>query len=267
MKLKKIALISSLLWCFFTQASLYAQPKSNVLLIGVDGLSAKIVRENRDSFPAINRMMQQGASTLKMRTVLPSWSAANWVSILTGASPELHGYTTATGTMPDLLPRAESQWGMFPGIFGLIRNKYPDSETACIYSWEGIGSLYEKDAVTYNKYVGENNDSIVVSETITYLKNTTNPLFSFVYFASLDVTGHEYGWESQEYLRRAKTIDSYVGEIVNHVDYRKTIVILISDHGGTAKTHGGKSMDEMEVPYILTDGCTDEGGVKYCVTA
>ena len=50
-------------------------------------------------------------------------------------------------------------------------------------------------------------------------------------------------------------MDGYVAEIVQAVKdagiYDDTIFILTSDHGGINKGHGGKTLMEMESPFII----------------
>jgi hypothetical protein len=201
--------------CPHSQVSAQVRDVEHVILIGVDGFSAEVLREHPERFPSIGKMIKEGASSLEMRSVLPSHSAANWKSILAGASPELHGFTTCCDSQPDLLPRTLNQYGMFPGIFGLIRGKYPDAETGCIYSWKGIKYLFENQAVNLNVCVDSTNiftridsmtnsianiyDIDVMATAGSYLRDK-KPLFTFIYFTQPDVTGHLYGWQSAEYL-------------------------------------------------------------------
>lgn len=50
-------------------------------------------------------------------------------------------------------------------------------------------------------------------------------------------------------------MDGYIGEIVNAVKEAgmldETIFIVTADHGGINKGHGGKTMQEMETPFIV----------------
>ena len=68
----------------------------------------------------IEKLMREGSYTLERRSVLPSSSAVNWASMLMGAGPELHGYTTWGSEVPDLPSRVIGKDGLFPGICGAI---------------------------------------------------------------------------------------------------------------------------------------------------
>ena len=50
-------------------------------------------------------------------------------------------------------------------------------------------------------------------------------------------------------------LDGYIGQIIQAVKdagiYDETIFIVTADHGGVNKGHGGKTMLEMETPFII----------------
>lgn len=239
--------------CLCTGLSAQIKGVQHVILIGADGFGSFIMNDHKGSFPNLEKLMQEGSSSLQMRSVLPSSSAVNWASILMGAGPELHGFTEWGSQKPELPSRVIGSRGMFPGIFGLIRDHYPQAETGVFYSWAGIGYLFEKDAVTVEQNLSGKGTE-VVPQSIEFL-NEKKPMFSFIYFAQPDGKGHNNGWGSPVYVDDCKMIDRYVGDIMqaikkNGMD-KNTIVIFISDHGGIDKGHGGKTMQEMEVPYIV----------------
>ena len=112
-----------------------AQKAKYVVLIGSDGFSSDVVRAHPGAFPNIEALMKNGSYTLERRSVLPSSSAVNWASMLMGAGPELHGYTTWGSQVPDLPSRVIGKYGLFPGICGAIRDARPDAVMACGYNW------------------------------------------------------------------------------------------------------------------------------------
>lgn len=244
-----------LLFVFLFAIDSFTQVKgvNHVVLIGTDGFGAFILNKHKGSFPNLEKMMKEGSHTLEMRSVLPSSSAVNWASMLMGAGPELHGYTQWGSKTPELPSRVIGKYGIFPGIFGQMRQKYPQAETGVIYSWQGIGYLYEKDAVSYNLFE-KDDDTKVVQAAVQYLKEK-KPVLSFIYFSQPDGVGHSIGWDSPEYFEECKKIDTYVGEIMSTLREtgmdKNTIVIFSADHGGIEKGHGGKTMQEMQIPYIV----------------
>lgn len=229
------------------------RPVRSVVLVASDGLSADVVRRNPGAFPHIEALMARGASTLEARSVLPSSSAVNWATLLMGAGPEMHGYTEWGSRTPEVEPIATSEYGIFPGIFGEVRRQRPEAVTGVFYSWDGIGYLYEREAVDEN-FSADEDDDAVCREACRFIAER-QPTLAFVYFAEPDHTGHTYGWESTEYTAMCRKIDSLVGRVVACVDERmnpsQTVIIFTADHGGIGTGHGGKSMSEMQVPYVL----------------
>ncbi len=51
-------------------------------------------------------------------------------------------------------------------------------------------------------------------------------------------------------------IDSYATEIIEELKaqgmYENTTILYVSDHGGISRTHCGKSMREMQVPFAIS---------------
>ncbi|WP_300904893.1 alkaline phosphatase [uncultured Alistipes sp.] len=228
-------------------------PVRSVILIAGDGLSADVVRRNPGALPHIEALCARGASTLEARSVLPSSSAVNWATLLMGAGPEMHGFTEWGSRTPEVEPIAVSSYGIFPGIFGEVRRQRPEAVTGVFYSWEGIGYLYEREAVDEN-FSADADDEAVCREACRFIAGR-RPDLAFVYFAEPDHTGHAYGWESPEYLAMCRKIDSLVGRVVACVDERmdpaETVIVFTADHGGIGTGHGGKTMSEMQVPYVL----------------
>lgn len=226
---------------------------SHVVLIGSDGFSAAVLRNNPGVYKNIEKIMAMGCSTLEARSVLPSSSAVNWASMLMGAGPELHGFTEWGSKTPELPSRELNKWGLFPTIFSIIKEAKPNAIMAAGYSWDGIGYLYEQKAVDHN-FFSNDNDSLLSKKMCQYITEQ-KPLFTFISFAQPDGTGHTIGWESPEYIDMCKQIDSYVGEILASIKEAgiesNTVVIFTADHGGTKTGHGGKQMVEMQIPFAI----------------
>ena len=62
--------------------------------------------------------MREGSYTLNVGVYCLPSSAVNWASMLMGAGPELHGYTTWGSEVPDLPSRVIGKYGLFPGFAG-----------------------------------------------------------------------------------------------------------------------------------------------------
>lgn len=229
----------------------------HVVLVGFDGLSAHAVKSDKAKMPVFKKLMEQGASTLENRSVLPSSSAVNWASMFMGAGPELHGYTEWGSARPDLPSRVLTDNGMFPDIYYLLRKARPEAELGFIYEWGGMRNLVDTLSVSYLKplALSAKNTEQAVADVTTYIKDK-KPVFCSVIFGEPDGVGHGIGWETPEYFAMLEHLDRALGKIVQAVDdagmMDETVFILAADHGGIRKGHGGKTMEEMQTAIVFS---------------
>lgn len=237
-----IALVSS------SQA--FSQKIKHVILIGSDGFGAYAF--DKAKIPNLRAMMKEGSWSLQARTVLPSSSAANWASMVMGAGPELHGYTTWGSKKPDMPPRVVDDYGMFPSVYSLLRKAKPDSEIGVIYEWDGIGYLFPKAAV--NKDQNADGDIAVTNAATAYIKEK-KPNFLFVHLHDVDSVGHKIGHGTPEYYGAIERTDAHIGTILKSIEdagiAESTVVLFTADHGGIDKGHGLITMNEMQIPWII----------------
>lgn len=229
----------------------------HVVLVGFDGLSAHAVKSDKAKMPVFKKLMEQGASTLENRSVLPSSSAVNWASMFMGAGPELHGYTEWGSAKPDLPSRILTDNGMFPDIYYLLRKARPEAELGFIYEWGGMRNLVDTLSVSYLKplALSAENTEQAVADVTTYIKEK-KPVFCSVIFGEPDGVGHGIGWETPEYFAMLSHLDQALGKIVQAVDdagmMDETVFILAADHGGIHTGHGGKTMEEMQTAIVFS---------------
>lgn len=226
----------------------------HVVLIGIDGWGSYSIP--KAEIPNIRCLMDSGSYTLKKRTVLPSSSAVNWASMYMGAGSELHGYCEWGSQVPDLPSRVVNKDGIFPTIFSELRAACPEAEIGNICEWGGIRYLVDTLALNYDKHVIEatKDSTATVRFIVNYIKEKKPTLLNIQYDA-LDHVGHAAGHDTPAYYNKLEEIDGYVGEIVQAIKdagiWDESIVIVSSDHGGIGKGHGGRTMQEMETPFII----------------
>lgn len=231
-----------------------AQPKNvkHVVLIGIDGLGAYAIPKGK--MPTLKRMMDMGSWTLKSRTVLPSSSAVNWASMLMGSGPTAHGYTEWGSKVPEIPSVTTTKYGLFPSIFSLVRDQKPTAKTAVVYSWGGIGPLIEKDAINYVVPGPDGDNDNFCADTTAAIIIKEKPLLTFVHFSEPDNVGHNIGHNTPAYYAELEKLDMRIGKILAAVKTagieKETVIILSSDHGGVGKGHGGKSLEEVEIPWV-----------------
>jgi predicted AlkP superfamily pyrophosphatase or phosphodiesterase len=224
----------------------------HVVVIGCDGFGS--LAFSGDHTPTLSGLMREGAYTLKARGVMPTSSSPNWASMIMGAGPEQHGITSNDWETNKfkIAPTATGPGGIFPTIFGVLREQKPDARIACIYDWDGFGRLLERSALNVLENV---KGSPATAKRAIEVLQREKPNFLFIHFDDVDHAGHEKGWKSPEYYRAVREVDGLIGGIVAALKeaglYEKTIVVMTADHGGSGTSHGGESMEELEIPLIL----------------
>jgi len=240
------------LWSCTHDKSDGSQKISHVVVIGFDGLSPDGLQNAYT--PTFDRLMEEGASTLHARAVLPTSSSSNWASMIMGAGPEQHGITSNAWerdhfTLPTV---AQSDVFLFPTIFHLIRKQWDTAEIGAIYHWGGFGRLFEKGAVDYDLHPLNEDETAVMASAYIRKKN---PTFTFIHFDHVDHAGHQYGHGTPEYYQSVQKADSLLSRVISAIEEtpmnQKTLVLISSDHGGVGTRHGGASLEEIEIPFLM----------------
>jgi predicted AlkP superfamily pyrophosphatase or phosphodiesterase len=209
--------------------------------------------------PATRALMEQGCYTLKKRTVLPSVSAPNWASMFMGATTELTGWTN-NGERAPLEPAYVNENGVFPTIFSLIREQMPKAKTACIFEWGGIRPLVDEKAIDHCVQLKPEDIAAASAEHIKKEK----PDFMAIIYDDPDHVGHSAGHATAEYYAKMEELDACLGEILGAIKeagiYDDSIFIITSDHGGINTSHGGRSLMEMDTPFVIAGKNVKKGG-------
>ncbi len=224
----------------------------HVVVIGIDGMSPNGIQ--KANTPTLDSMIQNGATTMHARSVLPSSSSPNWASMIMGADTEQHGVTSNGWEKFDhqLPPVVVTENGTFPTIFTLFKDQQPEAHVGAIYDWDGFGRLFEKSDVDFD--IDGDHEDKTTEEAVNYIKEHT-PKFTFVHLDHVDHAGHAQGHGTPDYFQSVEKADSLIAEIVNATKdagiFEKTMFIVSADHGGLGFGHGGESLAEMEIPFIL----------------
>jgi hypothetical protein len=225
---------------------------AHVVVLGFDGMGTDGVQ--RAATPVMQDLMKRGAYTLHARGVFPTVSSPNWASMIMGAGPEQHG-VTSNDWQPDkfqIAPVCTGSGGIFPTIFGLLRQQRPTAVIGVFHDWDGFGRLLEAKAPDLLKD-GDGPDN-TMDLAIAFVKEK-KPALTFVQCDHVDHAGHEYGWGTPEYYASVAKADALVGKMLAALDEvgiaRETIVLVAADHGGVGKKHGGMTVAELEIPWII----------------
>ena len=254
--MKKISFMAMIMaMALLSGCSKHPQWKAeHVFIIGLDGWGAYSVE--KADMPNVKGLMEAGCYTLKKRSVLPSSSAVNWASMFNGAGPELHGYTEWGSRTPELPSRVLNENGIFPTVFSELRKAAPEAEIGVLYEWDGIKYLVDTLSLSHHALAPDytQNPTALCEMACRYISEK-KPVLSAICFDNPDHVGHADGHDTQAYYDTLKELDGYIGRILDAIKeagiYDNSIIIVTSDHGGINTTHGGKTMMEMETPFII----------------
>lgn len=246
-----------LIFCIVAAIFFSGIAAQRVVIIGLDGFGTEGFKAARH--PNIDKMLAEGVLSLTTRPVMPSVTLPNWTSHLTGSGPEEHGVTNNAWTVQQhQLPAIDTdENGYYPSIFKLLKEQVRSVKTACYYNWpELINSINKK---YLDEHIFQYNDRYDSNYNRAYTfieKNKERPQLVFLYSVHTDHAGHTYGWMTPQYISAIESADSAIGVFLDRLKkadlYRDTHFMLITDHGGKDKGHGGISMSEMQVPWGIT---------------
>jgi predicted AlkP superfamily pyrophosphatase or phosphodiesterase len=212
---------------------------SLTLFVMIDGLRPDALAQM--DCPTLSGLRERGASTLAARSVMPSITLPCHTSIFHSVPPTRHGIVTN-----DWQPMARP----LPGLFDLVKGA--GKRGAAIYNWEplrNLGQPLSLDFAWYRdlSYLPEGDD-LTADAAIQYLPEL-KPDFAFLYFGTVDTTGHRHTWMSDEYLRQAERVDQQLGRVLAALPDDIHVVVQ-ADHGGHDRTHGTEMAEDMTIPWI-----------------
>ena len=224
----------------------------HVVVIGIDGMGVQGFLKAQK--PCMDSLMRNGAYSFTMRCVLPTSSKPNWNAMLCGAGPDITGVTSNGWYRDsfDLPPVAMTENHSFPNIFRVIREQKPEAELGSVYDWGDFKSMLDDDimdmSATYSSAIE------VAVRSAEYIKEK-KPDFLFIQLDEVDHYGHSDGHMSPAYIRSIEDADTHVRIIVNAIKEAgiadKTLIMVVSDHGGIFHGHGGNSYEELTTPIIF----------------
>ncbi|MDR2138671.1 MAG: alkaline phosphatase family protein [Tannerella sp.] len=235
----------------------YPQGIDHVVVIGIDALSVQGLRAAKT--PCMDSLIRHGAVSYKVRTVAPSTSTPNWNAMLYGAGPEISGpaiwHWDGSSYMRNLAlaPVVMTEHFRFPNIFRVIRDRRPEAEMGAIYEWWAIGMMFEPELLN----VHETRPSALETarRSAEYIREK-KPHFLFIHLDEVDGHGHRDGHMSAGYLRSVEEADTWVRLIVDAIREagmaERTLIMIVSDHGGIYRGHGDAAWEEVTVPLVFS---------------
>jgi predicted AlkP superfamily pyrophosphatase or phosphodiesterase len=203
-------------------------PVDRVVLVVLDGLRPDAI--DRFALRHLQAATDRGAYTLTGRTVRPSVTAAAMGSLLTGASPQVHGLESDKFGIPrpkapiHPVPRVLAEHGLTTSAF---LRRMP-------WMFRGVarritGLLGVRDA----GFAGETAAEILAAARPTLARQRRGLVL--MHWPDGDNAGHAHGWMSAAYGDAARRMDDAFGALLATLalhDDPSTLVIALADHGG-----------------------------------
>jgi hypothetical protein len=223
------------------------------IIFAVDGLGANVLRAK---MPANFREFQsESAYSFTARGVMPTVTFPNFTSMISGAGPEQHG-VTSNEWRPDkftIAPSCRGEGGHFPTIFGLLHQARPTAKLGMFFDGTSGFPFIAEEGVPDKVGVGLGADA-TLAMALEYI-TSAKPALVFLHVDLMDHAGHTEGWESPAYDEALGHCDKLLGQIMARLRETgmlpATMVLITADHGGVGKRHGGNSMTELEIPWML----------------
>jgi predicted AlkP superfamily pyrophosphatase or phosphodiesterase len=225
----------------------------HVVIVGIDGLAPAGIRDAKA--PTFARLRAHGAWTMHARAVMPTSSSPNWASMIMGAGPEQHGVTSNDWERDKFTfePVVRGPEGIYPTMFGVLRNARRSSVIGVFHDWDGFGRLVERQSCDAVENADGPDDAM--NRAIAFWESR-KPTLLFVHLDHVDHAGHSEGWGSPAYLQAVEKADQLIAKLLasikdSHLE-QETMLLVTADHGGIGKKHGGETMAELEIPWIAS---------------
>lgn len=229
-----------------------SQRAKHVILIGLDAFSSRGLQ--KASTPAMDDMIENGALALYARCVLPTVSTPNWTSMLTGVDPVQHGIYDNSWERDSRHwePVLTGREDVYPSLLSWIRDQRPQATIHFFHEWDGLSRMFEMSVVD-QVFRSENGREVFDQAVESFFKD--KPDFLFLGIDETDAAGHKHGHDTQGYYDAISFYDQKIGDFINRLTseglMEETVILITGDHGGINFGHGGRTLNEFEIPIIL----------------
>ena len=232
---------------FFFMTFSYGQTQKKVLIIGIDGIRTDAFIQAQT--PNLDALITNGIYSPNALNDDITISGPGWSAILCGVWSEKHLVTGNDFTIND--------YENYPSLFKHAEEFDSNINTISICHWDPINDYIVQNHVDFKLNVST--DAAVSSQAASYI-SSNDPDLIFLHFDDVDHAGHSYGFSPNisQYISAIETTDTHIIPIINAIEQRPNyanedwLILVTSDHGGIGNSHGGTTIEEREVPFIVS---------------
>ncbi len=238
-----------LLALIFISIATQASQKRKVLFIGIDGCRSDALQQanapNIHAFAALPNSL----STYNAWCLGYTFSGPTWSSMMTGVWWNKHDVNSNSYT--------GSNFNQYPYFTTLAKQIRPELYCAEVCEWPPLIDDVYNDNFNLRLHTPDGQGpTTVAAATPVLLKDSLD--FAFVYFDQVDLAGHSTGFDpnNPSYMQAIANVDSCVGVLLSVLrsrpDYANEdwVILMMTDHGGIGKGHGGNSVEERNIWWI-----------------
>ncbi len=244
-------LVAVFLLCVSVLSRVGAEQRAkHVFIISIDGGKPSVIVQSK--MPTLMSMVKQGAYTWEAKTINPSITLPSHTSMITGVSPAKHKVL-----WNDWRPKK----GIIKSPTALLLARKHGLKTAMFSGKEKFKHLWQKDSVDAAEIPAYAAVKVALRAGL-YIEQE-KPNLCFIHFADPDGAGHKYGWGSEQQKQAFANVDVALRRIMDAL-YRAgiaqdSVIIISADHGGHAKTHGTKMIEDMNIPWVTWGNAVKAG--------
>jgi hypothetical protein len=231
---------------------------SQVVVISIDGLNpTALTRLGRRGTPELHRMMRRGASTLNARTAYElTVTLPNHTSMVTGRRIAVadggHGVTwNDDRIVPRTVHTAAGE-----GVESVFTTVHATDRSTALFASKTKFSLWQRSWPDAIDRFTVRPDNARLTDVVRRDVEATDRALTFVHLSEPDVVGHATGWMTKPYLDAVRRADTRVGRILDAIDQAgesgRTLVVVLSDHGGKGRSHADPGAPEnYRIPFLV----------------
>ena len=221
----------------------YVEPTTPLILISVDGFRWDYF--DKVETPNFDRIINNGIKAEGLKTVYPSKTFPNHLSIITGNYPSNHGIISNYFYDPSF----DEYYYIGAGSVAAQDGKWIQAEPI----WVTVEKQLKRAMIMFWPMSDAEIQGIRPSEYYVYSDSPTNisrmeqllnwldldgrnkPTFLASYFSIVDTIGHRYGPNSSEVIDSIIEVDEAIGHLLNGLEERGILndvnLLIVSDHG------------------------------------